>query len=404
MSVSKNISPSALVWCSGLQPSIQVLLEASRKFRSLGNFPKAEQCAMDVRKATRYASERIGYGSAALHLADIYREKGKLGPAHTQYEQAQQIFNHQSDRVQRQNEAAATLGLGLTYQALGDPLEALNWYQVSLDLLDRACKYWAELNEEKRLQFCEQVCQWIRDEQIGAILEERLGSFPPMPIDVTWRVGGAKNPFGKVSLRARITTDYVVINENVYQIHPLLKQQDISTIGSVDSESFILRVSKDGWGVPEAKTDDLLLVHQKQVIQEEKVGVVWESDDGWIAGDFKRGSGGKIQFIPHSRQPKIIGGQLDNREKGYVVAVLKPTSSAQQPSVSPSPPPPQPSVPPSSGPSYDPKELFNELLSMVNGDKEVAQRLVDYEQERAPSADSSELIQRAIDRLIRDRR
>ena len=44
------------------------------------------------------------------------------------------------------------------------------------------------------------------------------------------------------------------------------------------------------------------------------------------------------------------------------------------------------------------------LLNMVFGDKQTAERLIQFERNRIPSANETELIQMAIDRLERDRR
>lgn len=44
------------------------------------------------------------------------------------------------------------------------------------------------------------------------------------------------------------------------------------------------------------------------------------------------------------------------------------------------------------------------LLNMVFGDKQAAERLIQFERNRMPSASEKELIQMAIDRLERDRR
>jgi len=41
---------------------------------------------------------------------------------------------------------------------------------------------------------------------------------------------------------------------------------------------------------------------------------------------------------------------------------------------------------------------------MVGGDKEAANRLIEYERERAPNASMPQLIESAIARLIRDRK
>lgn len=50
------------------------------------------------------------------------------------------------------------------------------------------------------------------------------------------------------------------------------------------------------------------------------------------------------------------------------------------------------------------EKLFKNLVTMVFGDKETAERLVGMEQGRTPNASRTQLIRSAIERLERDRR
>ena len=49
-------------------------------------------------------------------------------------------------------------------------------------------------------------------------------------------------------------------------------------------------------------------------------------------------------------------------------------------------------------------DRYDELLGLVRGDRAVADRLITLEQRNAPDCDRNELIERAIERLLRDRR
>lgn len=49
-------------------------------------------------------------------------------------------------------------------------------------------------------------------------------------------------------------------------------------------------------------------------------------------------------------------------------------------------------------------ELFSKLVNMVGGESEVAERLINFERRQAPKAPRRELIERAIERLLRDRK
>lgn len=60
-------------------------------------------------------------------------------------------------------------------------------------------------------------------------------------------------------------------------------------------------------------------------------------------------------------------------------------------------PQPQPSAPNSQN-----TNAYQDLLAMCKGDRELAERLIEFERRNAPTADRNELIQRAIERWIRD--
>jgi len=49
-------------------------------------------------------------------------------------------------------------------------------------------------------------------------------------------------------------------------------------------------------------------------------------------------------------------------------------------------------------------KLYRQLLARLLGDRAAADRLIDYEREQAPDDREATLIQRALDRLERDRR
>jgi hypothetical protein len=271
----------------------------------------------------------VGYAAALLHLADVYREAGIPGPAQTNYEEAQQTFNRQPARVQRHNEAAATYGLGLTHQALGDAIEALSCYQTALDLFEVARKHWATLNDRARVKTCQQAQQWIVG-LIARIMEERTGRPTRLPVFPIWRLDGAGAPFVEsVNLQGHVTVDRVLINGTAYRLHPISGQPDgLPVIGTGKANYFALPVLEDEWAVPEARAGDYVLVRQQWLVDEGKAGVVWEPGSGWIAVDFKRGRDDKIRF--YRRPAKVIGsamptpGDPAGKVKGYVIALLKP--------------------------------------------------------------------------------
>lgn len=64
---------------------------------------------------------------------------------------------------------------------------------------------------------------------------------------------------------------------------------------------------------------------------------------------------------------------------------------------------PQPEPPPWT-PTNQKPDLYNELLMKVRWDRPIADRLIEFERKKAPTADRNELIKRAIERWLRDNR
>lgn len=322
-------TPSALSWCDELPPPIQHLLKNARDFGSKGEWARAESCALDARDTSKKSDNQVGHAAALLHLADVYRAGSRPGLAQTCYEEAQQIFRRQPPRVQRQNEAAATYGLGLTHQALGSDIEALSCYQAALDLFEAARKYWATRNDKARVGICQQAQQWIEN-LIAQIMHERTSRPPRLPIFPIWRLDGAGAPFvKKVNLQGHVTVDRVLINGAAYRLHSISSHpDDLPVVGTGKVNYFALPVLENGWAVPEAQVGDYVLIRQQWLVDEEKAGVVWEPGSGWVAVDFKRGRDSKIRF--HHRPAKVIGdaahipGNPAGKVKGYVIALLKP--------------------------------------------------------------------------------
>ncbi|MDY6876956.1 MAG: tetratricopeptide repeat protein [Chloroflexota bacterium] len=329
INVSPHPTPAGLSWCDELSPPVRDLLKKALDSGSKGEWARAESCALDARDASEKSGDQVGYAAALLHLADVYREGDRPGPAQTYYEEAQTIFHRQPPRVQRQNEAAATYGLGLTHQALGDAIEALSCHQAALDLFEDARKHWATRNDKARVKACQQARQRIEG-LITDIMEERTSRPARLPVFPIWRLDGAGAPFVEsANLQGYFTVDRVLINGAAYRLHLLPgRSADLPAVGAGKVNHFALPVPEDGWAVPEARVGDYVLIRQQWWVDEEKAGVVWEPGSGWGAGDFKRGRDGRIRF--HHRPPQVIGGapstpgDLTGKPKGYIIALLKP--------------------------------------------------------------------------------
>ncbi|HEX5808494.1 MAG TPA: hypothetical protein VFY25_07490, partial [Anaerolineales bacterium] len=103
----------------------------------------------------------------------------------------------------------------------------------------------------------------------------------------------------------------------------------------------------------------------------------------------------RIALLEAALAERLPGGRPQGRKPG----------SLNPPAPGPTPAPnddgPIPNPPPSSEPEISP---YENLLRMVGRDAATAERLIEYERRSAPNASRDELIQRAIERLLQDRR
>ncbi len=321
----RDLAPSELAWCEDIPKGISGLLEKSRDLRRAGEWTEAEQCALYARSSCEKLRNPAGCGVCLLHLADIYREEGRLGLAQSHYTESQTILKRQAPRAQRHNEAIATYGLGLTYQAQGETVDALSCYQSASTLFEEARKRWAMRNDRARERACRRAQQWI-DVLTERIIGDQFGLPPtPLPVFHIWRRDGNSSPFMKnTNLLGHITVDQVLIEKQIYRIHPISDSaDDLPVVGSEKANCFALPVPKEEWLVPGAQIGDYVLIRQEWTIDEERPGVVWEPDSGWIAVDFEREPDGTVRF--HHRDMHIIG-DLGGKVKGYAIALLKPES------------------------------------------------------------------------------
>jgi hypothetical protein len=148
-----------------------------------------------------------------------------------------------------------------------------------------------------------------------------------------------------------------------------------------------------------ARRGDHLLIQWDDSLEDEERSRMEEFGQSDSAR-FLRDDDGRIYII--RRPPRIIGerGAGESVRAGYVPALLEPTAPSESAKTLR-----EESVRPPSGDASDETiELYNKLLGLVGGSRRTASGLVEYERRHAPHASLSEVIDRAIVRLLRDRR
>jgi tetratricopeptide (TPR) repeat protein len=353
ISLPWQLTPSELLCCVELSPFIDDLLQRSRSLRRRSAFPEAERCALDALGAGREPGGNTSRGAARMHLADVYREMGRLGPALADCQKAYRIFQNQPSQYQRHNEAITAYALGLMHQLLGSDMDALNWYEEAGQLLERVNEHWAAVNALAQVKDCTCIQRWIatlskyltttrtRDRNPGACIcvpiilsnaddcefamaELEIGQYIICEREARAGMFGVRPPKGKEAISLKPDAECStrkIINEEVCE-----------SLG--------------------AEEEDYALIAWKAPDDEEDADVVESLGESEEYGPFVRDIDGNIRFVRPT--PIVIGEEEADRKLqiGDVIALLSPTPSSSKPST----PPPEPSAAPRPGSSTPPPE------------------------------------------------
>ncbi len=388
-----DLAPSSLLHDEPVSDIVLELLAQSRSSRRNYKWELARQCAQDAFQFCQGTPDHLGSALAQLHLSDFYADVGAIQKAMEKSREAYRLLAQQAfdARRQQQNAAVAAYSLGLLNEMalFSDSTESLRWYQEALRLLEQAKQYWSTRKDKAQIDACQRISQKIHELR-NQILQRRTSQPTWRVIFDIWVLGSKSVPFGEHTPRRHgyISQDaQVKVDGSFYYFH----QGDLPKEDTGNQfYHFALPVPENGWPISDAQTDDYLFICQRWEESGEKEKLVWEPGNGW-----QRDEDGNVHLSPLP-PAYIIGG---DKLKGYVTALLKPTSAPSPPSppLSSAPlPPPQTPV--------EPSERYDQLVNMVGGDRATANRLIEYEREQAPGADVAEWVERAITRLERDRR
>ena len=324
INLPSKLTPSELLYCEELPTFIDELLQSSRSRRREGRLSEAERCALDVVEVSQEPGTIVSQAVALIHLADVHREMGKLGPALANCQKARPIFQRQPSRDQRHNEAVAAYALGLAHQLLGSEVDALRWYREAGQLFERAREDWATVNDLAQVETCTRVKHWVETlskyltavrTRPGVSLSNRI--WVPITLSESKEPGFAmaELEIDKYTIERRLT-----VNGKSFRVQPLKGNRRISLAAGVECYGLeIPDAARASWGA--SKGDYALVVRGKDA-DREGPGVL-ETLSGPEFGNFARGADGKINFI--RTDAKVIGGEDigEDLQVGYITALLK---------------------------------------------------------------------------------
>jgi len=322
-----QLTPSELLYCDALPPFIDRLLAGSRSLRREGRLLEAEHCALDALEGDPDPGVSVAQALSLIHLADVHRDMGKLGPVLTNCRKAYRIFQRQTSRYQRHNEAVTAYALGLAHQLLGSEMDALRWYQEADQLFERVKDDWTAVNDLAHVDTCDRVRQWMETlsghlttarTQPDAGLISRIW-VPIIPSDEN----GGKFAMAKLEIDSHIVGRQLTINGTPFRVQPLIKGQQLSLSPGV--EYYALRIPNEVHKPLGTHDGDYALIVRRKDADKEGPGIL-ETLSGPEFGNFKRDDDGNIEFFGPDGA-KVIGGKDigDDFQIGYIAALLKPT-------------------------------------------------------------------------------
>jgi len=293
-----KLTPSELLCCEELATFIDELLQSSRSLRREGRLPEAERCALDVIEASQEPGTNVSQAVALIHLADVHREMGKLGPALADCQKARPMFQRQSSHCQRHNEAVTVYALGLAHQLLGSEMDALRWYREADQLFEGVSR--TDANLAARI--------WV-----PIVLSE--GEEPGFAV--------AELEIDRYTVGRQLT-----VNGDSFRTQPLKGNRRVSLAPGI--ECYALRIPDEARGLLGANEGDYALVVREKKVRQEGPGVL-ETLGGPEFGNFERDDAGKINFI--RPDATVIGG--DDIGEDLQVGYISPLSPLFRPPLNP---------------------------------------------------------------------
>ena len=328
-----QLTPSELLCDEDLLPFVREQLEICRSSRMKGSLSEALRRALDALEACQKMGARVGLEASArasesvtlIHLADVYREMDKLGPALEVCQKAYAVFQRRASRCQRHNKAVAAYALGLVHHLLGNEMDAMDWYREAGESFKRARDDWAAVRALARVESCDRLRRWIET------LSDYLATARTAEVGVGTRVwlpiipsDGDEGGFAiaELEIHKYVIGLETVVNGQRFRVRPL-KGNRISLVTGV--EYYVREIPDAVRGTLGAGAEDYVLVVREQDASREGPAVL-ETLGGPEFGNFERDSAGQIVFARPGAAAIVIGSEDigEDLRVGYITALLKP--------------------------------------------------------------------------------
>lgn len=341
--------PSSLLWTETLSRKAYALKDECGHIAKAKRHRPIESLADDA-EGLKEQGDPAGCAVVLIHLADVCRAKGKLGPALKCAQQAEQIFSTWPFSRYNQNHAVALYSLGLVHQLLGSEDEAWKCYDRALEGFRMAEACWSEMKvaEDWKCR-CREVMSRVEQLMTYISHARALGGSSALQmstligccpvdsklIDADGWVIEAMIERIRADLRLRFGNQDYRLTELDSDISPEL------TVGLEDEYS-VLKVPTEVVDMfPQFKGASYALINQHipeatrlaSLVLGQELGASVEKGNEVLWGRFVRDPTNRIQFevaypADSMKPPRIIGiddlQKGDERKAGSVVGVFRP--------------------------------------------------------------------------------
>lgn len=307
--------PAYLLTYEQVSDRSRKLLDQSRWALNERKWAEAERYATAVRDATRRLADRsVDHAIALIHLADLYRTVGRLGPALEYGEDAQQAMKNMPGSTHYHNRGVSDYALGLTHHVLGNGDQALQWYGHAKDLFDRAIPYWGRQGDEDSQAQNEDVKKWI-NALIESIVNQEEGLMNNPFFNLTWFPVFPKDTEGKKTYKLarflvsnrQMDSKIVCINDEHYEVKSTDGSRGYSPVLDFEKPYAVVEIAKeDQVEIAGSEPGDMALLRM------ESTDYRPEGED--FTGKFTRDKDDNVKLLG-SRKHVI----------GNMIAILRPT-------------------------------------------------------------------------------
>lgn len=317
----KDQVPAAATYYGEAQAPLADLLNSGIAFFHGGDLQKAEERFQEALAVASRQHHPWGQVAALLWLSDLYLAMYSIDAAISMAQEAYEISQREPNPTFRHNEAIAAYNLGVLYHGKGNSAEALHWYTVARQMLERAQEFWASHREDRWVNRCRQIIR-----EIGRLTSLLTAPDRPKgrPTVVLWieRENSGDFSAAEMEIDGYLFGGKLILDGRAFQIIPFTGGEEGLFLGG---EYAVFPIPPEACGPLGAQTGDRALVRREEIDIKAPYYYVVSTATGTEFIRFRRQDG---KFVAESLTPGRVIGGLD-RISGptyRLVALLKPVA------------------------------------------------------------------------------